>query len=229
MSGRVVDIYGNPIQGARVHNGAALPPAIAPPDEGEDPPPQPILPSTHRYSYTDSQGNFTIGNIPPGTYTNRAFLFGYKIAPKFSNPVELTDADVYHDESWEGRLIEVTEVQAQRNQALPGCIGGRPHFASATWTSWQTILVSLREGVRRSLRALVLRRDSCSRKNLVTCRMSSSENETKAAVKLGVECPRILCTTGKGRLFCISSTARDFRMASGPPNSFGKPQAAARS
>jgi len=93
MSGRVVDLDGNPIQGARVHNGAALPPPIAPPEEGEDPPPQPILPTTHRYSYTDSQGYFTIGNIPPGTYTNRAYLYGYIIRPKFYNPIELTDAN----------------------------------------------------------------------------------------------------------------------------------------
>lgn len=57
-----------------------------------------------------------------------------------------------------------------------------------TWKSdcWIALILP-----KKVLRALVFREDSFSRKNLDTCRISSSENETKEAVKLGVECPRI--------------------------------------
>jgi uncharacterized delta-60 repeat protein len=92
MSGRVVDSEGNPIQGVRVHNGAALPAAPPPIAEGGDPTPQPPGPSVYCYSYTDTQGYYAIGNIPSGTYTNRAFLYGYKTVPQFAEPVELSSA-----------------------------------------------------------------------------------------------------------------------------------------
>ncbi|MBI5387365.1 MAG: carboxypeptidase regulatory-like domain-containing protein [Verrucomicrobia bacterium] len=76
MSGRVLDIFGNPLQGARVHNGAG-----------------PLDDSDYRYTFTDSQGYYTMGNVPPGTYTNRAVLFGYRIDPNFNDPVVLTASD----------------------------------------------------------------------------------------------------------------------------------------
>lgn len=93
MSGRVVDILGNPLQGVRVHNGGSPPAYVAPEGEGADPTPPPETPFTYRYSFTDSQGYYTIGNIPPGTYTNRAFLFGYRIDHDFNDPVVLNSSD----------------------------------------------------------------------------------------------------------------------------------------
>ncbi len=93
ISGRVLDIFGNPVAGARVHNSGLLPP-----------PDTPLLPDgiqtnstvtqlgTYRYTYTDSLGYYTIGNILPGVYTNRAFRYGYRIDPfNFGDPVELTN------------------------------------------------------------------------------------------------------------------------------------------
>ena len=93
ISGRVVDWLGNPLEGVRVHNGAPLPANPPIPQEGAEETQPPIAPTTHRYTYTDSQGRYTIGNIPPGTYNCRAFLYGYKIEPLFPDPVDITSAD----------------------------------------------------------------------------------------------------------------------------------------
>ncbi|MBN2505875.1 MAG: PKD domain-containing protein [Verrucomicrobia bacterium] len=93
MSGRVLDINGQPLQGVRVHNGGKPPPYVPPAQEGLPPTPPPVDDSTYRYTYTDAQGYYTVGNIPPGIYTNDAFLFGYTIEPRFLNPQELTGAD----------------------------------------------------------------------------------------------------------------------------------------
>lgn len=95
VSGRVLDIYGNPVANARVHNSGVLPP-----------PDTPVLPDgiqtnstvtqlgTYRYAYTDSQGYYTIGNIPPGIYTNRCFRYGYRTSPfNFGDPLSLTNGN----------------------------------------------------------------------------------------------------------------------------------------
>jgi len=95
ISGRVIDIFGNPVAGARVHNSGLLPP-----------PDTPVLPDgiqtnstvtqlgTYRYTYTDSQGFYTIGNISPGNYTNRAFRYGYRTDPlNFVDPIPLTNGN----------------------------------------------------------------------------------------------------------------------------------------
>ncbi len=74
VTGQVQDIWGNPLQGVRVHNGRPNP--------------------DYRWAYTDRDGRYTLANLPSGTYTNAAFLFGYRIAPlTFANPINLVGAD----------------------------------------------------------------------------------------------------------------------------------------
>jgi len=53
---------------------------------------------------------------------------------------------------------------------------------------------------------------------------SLKRKSKRKRMTLSVEWPNILCTTGKGILLCISSTARDFRMISGAPSAGGNPQ-----
>src|SRR4029077_3896285 len=73
MSGQVIDTLGYPVQGLRVHNGVHGPGYAA--------------------GLTDTYGNYAIGNLPPGNYTNNAFLYGYKTDPGFINPVGLFGAN----------------------------------------------------------------------------------------------------------------------------------------
>ena len=92
ISGRVLDQDGNPLQGVRVHNGAALPANPPIPQEGANASTTPVTPTTYRSSFTDSQGFYTIGNIPPGNYNCRAFLYGYHTVAQFADPVDITAA-----------------------------------------------------------------------------------------------------------------------------------------
>ena len=95
ISGRVLDVNGNPVQGVRVHNSGVKP---------ANPPPAPDgistnLPitdiGTYRYGYTDSDGYYVIGNVPVGTYTNRAFIYGYRTEPlDFTDPVVINSGNV---------------------------------------------------------------------------------------------------------------------------------------
>lgn len=83
ISGRVLDTEGNPVQGVRVHNSGAKP---------TDPPASPVGADTgtYRYSYTDTDGYYVIGNVPPGNYQARAFKFGYSTSPlNFTDPLDL--------------------------------------------------------------------------------------------------------------------------------------------
>lgn len=74
ISGHVTDVLGQPLQGVRVHNGMPVP--------------------NYRWTLTDSEGRYTIANLAAGSYTNAAFLFGYRIEPlNFSNPLNLVGAD----------------------------------------------------------------------------------------------------------------------------------------
>ncbi|MBU6401712.1 MAG: PKD domain-containing protein, partial [Verrucomicrobia bacterium] len=80
ISGQVIDLLGNPVAGVRVHNGEAGTNGFYGPD--------------YRWTLTDSQGRYTLVNLAAGTYTNAAFLFGYRIAPlDFFNPITLSVAD----------------------------------------------------------------------------------------------------------------------------------------
>ncbi len=77
ISGRVLTSGGTPVAGARVHNGIS--------DAGT---------REHReaFTYTDSDGSYTLTGLVPGRYPAGAFLFGYAIARR--DPVTLADADI---------------------------------------------------------------------------------------------------------------------------------------
>lgn len=81
MSGRVLDPDGNPVAGVRVHNGRDYPDDTTPAGQG------------YLYAFTDSEGYYTITGLAPGSYENRAFIYGYRTEPAFLNPQQLTVAD----------------------------------------------------------------------------------------------------------------------------------------
>jgi uncharacterized delta-60 repeat protein len=94
ISGRVLDIFGNPVQGVRVHNSGLKPASPPPAPDGIGTNASITNIGTYRYDYTDSQGYYVIGNIPPGTYTNRAFLFGYRVEPlNFTDPIVVNNGN----------------------------------------------------------------------------------------------------------------------------------------
>ncbi len=78
ISGQVMDDNGNPVQGVRVHDGNV------PPN------------GNYRYTFTDSQGNYTITGLDPGNYPVETFLYGYKSSPPFLdfvNPIPIFGSD----------------------------------------------------------------------------------------------------------------------------------------
>ncbi|MDB6035881.1 MAG: Calx-beta domain protein, partial [Verrucomicrobiales bacterium] len=95
ISGRVLDSEGIPVRGVRVHNGGTLPPYTPPPEPGMPATPPATGNATYRYSYTDSDGYYTIGNVPAGTFQVGAFVFGYITRPLgFYNPIVVSDANI---------------------------------------------------------------------------------------------------------------------------------------
>jgi hypothetical protein len=81
ISGRVLTGDGKPVVGARVHNGIS--------DAGTSE-------QRSRFTFTDSNGAYTLSEIAPGSYTPGAFLFGYSVARKSSVSVidhDLADVD----------------------------------------------------------------------------------------------------------------------------------------
>jgi uncharacterized repeat protein (TIGR01451 family)/uncharacterized delta-60 repeat protein len=112
ISGRVTDHFGNPVEGVRVHNSGAKPaepPAI--PEGGSTNATITDL-GTYRYGWTDSQGYYIIGNIPAGTYTNRAWRYGYTTTPfNFDDPVLLVDADVHNQDFVSVQIPRVTIME----------------------------------------------------------------------------------------------------------------------
>ncbi len=94
ISGRVLDPEGNPVQGVRVHNSGDKPASPTPQPDGITTNSAITDIGTYRYGYTDTDGYYVIGNIPPGGYTNRAFLFGYRTEPlNFTDPVVLNNGN----------------------------------------------------------------------------------------------------------------------------------------
>ncbi len=82
ISGQVLDTLGNPVRGARVHNGALTNTTEIGPD--------------YRYAFTDSDGKFTIVGLDPAVYRVDAFLHGYNIKPyNFGGTVNVTGSDAY--------------------------------------------------------------------------------------------------------------------------------------
>ena len=124
ISGRVLDIYGNPVQGVRVHNSGVKPATPAPVADGTTTNTAVTNIGTYRYGYTDSQGYYIIGNIPPGTYTNRAFAFGYRIEPlNFTDPVVLDSGNA------NGLDFTATPLTRVRIDEVEEAIeGGEGHF-----------------------------------------------------------------------------------------------------
>ena len=74
IAGRVLDLAGQPVANVRVHNGRVI-------RNDTDTP--------YVWSYTDSTGAYYLTNLNPGSYTNAAFLFGYRIV-KAANPGPVT-------------------------------------------------------------------------------------------------------------------------------------------
>ena len=78
ITGRVTDSDGRPISGVRVHNGRAY----GLPDSGP-----------YVWGLSDSLGEYVLAGLPPGSYTNNAFLFGYKTVPAgFTPPLTIDEA-----------------------------------------------------------------------------------------------------------------------------------------
>lgn len=79
ITGRILDADGNPVANVRVHNGALEDRDIAP---------------SYQWTYTDSDGAFSLVNLAGGSVDLRAFLFGYDIRPlNFTSPLTLAGAD----------------------------------------------------------------------------------------------------------------------------------------
>jgi hypothetical protein len=78
IAGRITDTQGLPIEGVRVHNGGAG--------------------SAYRGVYTDSDGMYTLVNLPAGSHTLAAVKYGYNLLTEgWANPVSVgpsvTDRD----------------------------------------------------------------------------------------------------------------------------------------
>ncbi|MEW6157358.1 MAG: Calx-beta domain-containing protein [Verrucomicrobiota bacterium] len=81
ISGQVLDTFGKPVQGVRVHNGMLTTNRTI------------NLPE-HIYTFTDSDGRYTLVNLSSNSYVCGAYLHGYITRPRnFLNPLTLIDAD----------------------------------------------------------------------------------------------------------------------------------------
>lgn len=139
MSGRVIDASGNGVVGVRIHNsGTNVSGGLLGSVDGQ----VNLLPSTNRptyqYSYTDSQGYYTIGNIPPGVWTNRAFIYGYECVPQFFDPVDLSNGSVPNLDFLAMRLTEVS-ITSQYRAGEPDTVGR--FTATRTGDSSQELMV----------------------------------------------------------------------------------------
>ena len=120
MSGRVLDPNGNPVQGVRVHNSGVKPanPPPAPDGISTNAPITDI--GTYRYGYTDSDGYYVIGNVPVGTYTCRAFIYGYRTEPlDFTDPVVINSGNALNLNFVAAPLTRVSLTQT-RDAFEPG-------------------------------------------------------------------------------------------------------------
>jgi uncharacterized delta-60 repeat protein len=80
IKGRVLDSKGKPLQGVRVHNGAVDP--------------QGNYTALYQATFTDSDGRYTLANLPAGAFNVGAFRFGYVVTPfNFERPVTVAGAD----------------------------------------------------------------------------------------------------------------------------------------
>jgi uncharacterized delta-60 repeat protein/uncharacterized repeat protein (TIGR01451 family) len=124
ISGRVLDIYGNPVQGVRVHNSGMRPPTPPRAPDGVQTNSSITEIGTYRYNFTDSQGYYVIGNVPAGTFTNRAFLYGYRIDPQnFTDPLIISDGNANNLDFVATPITKVTvspSANAEETNGVPG-------------------------------------------------------------------------------------------------------------
>lgn len=91
LSGRITTASGQPLEGARIDNGLAG--------------------SSYRGAYTDSDGNYSLVDLDPGSYTIRARKYGYDLANVgWSNPVNVGPDQGNKD--WVASPIPVVSVSA---------------------------------------------------------------------------------------------------------------------
>jgi uncharacterized delta-60 repeat protein len=120
ISGRVLDADGIPVQGVRVHN-SGVKPANPPPIEGGATNLVIADVGTYRYGYTDTDGYYVIGNIPPGSYQARAFIFGCSTMPlNFNDPVNLNNGDANDVNFTATRIARVRVAQTLHAFELGG-------------------------------------------------------------------------------------------------------------
>ena len=96
VSGRVLDSLGVPLPGVRVHNNGAGP--------------------AYRGVYTDSDGNYSLVNLPAGNHMLAAVRYGFNFLPEgWANPVTVSsDLTSRH---WTGSLYPPVSVVATDNSA----------------------------------------------------------------------------------------------------------------
>src|SRR5205085_2304358 len=112
ISGRVLDTDGHPVQGVRVHNSGVKPTNAPPAPDGVSTNVSITDVGTYRYSYTDTDGYYVIGNVPPGAYQARAFIYGYSTAPlNFTDPVNVNNGDATDIDFTATKIVSVGITQ----------------------------------------------------------------------------------------------------------------------
>jgi uncharacterized delta-60 repeat protein len=74
ITGQLIDDVGNPVPNHRVHNSG----------QG----------AAYRVGWSDSQGYYAIGNVPPGNYHIYPFQYGFRPLRFYDTPVQVTAQDV---------------------------------------------------------------------------------------------------------------------------------------
>jgi uncharacterized delta-60 repeat protein len=111
ISGHVVDARGLPLAGVRVHNGGL--------DTGSN-----DYATNYIWTYTDSDGAYTLVGLTNGVHEINAFLFGYKTRPlNFDTPLTLAGMDAEGVEflAWPYQVVTVKPTRdADRSGPVPG-------------------------------------------------------------------------------------------------------------
>jgi len=112
ISGRILDQYSQPLPGVRVHNGVLTDTMT-------------IETNTHVFTYTDSEGRYSLVNlVSSNSYTCAAYLRGYVTRPhNFLNPVTLLDVSA-RDVDYLARLIPLVSVTPTTPAAEAGLQAG---------------------------------------------------------------------------------------------------------
>ena len=103
ITGQLIDDFGNPLPNTRVHNSGTG--------------------AAYRVGWSDSQGNFAIGNVPPGNYHIYPFQYGAKPLRFYENPVQVTASDVGGLDAMQQQFSQVSIralSNAMENPVTPG-------------------------------------------------------------------------------------------------------------